>query len=77
MRGKTHDPVLDKTAQAATQGWDSATRVGQYAADKTPDLLLEKAGQAVTVARQARPAPIAGDAIIMPVLVRRSRRRSR
>ncbi|MGW3056372.1 hypothetical protein ACWC98_10545 [Streptomyces goshikiensis] len=78
VRGKTPDPVRDKTAQAAAQVWDSATRAGQYAADKTPDSLVEKAGQAATVARGNRtPLLIVGAAIITFVLIRRSRRRHR
>ncbi|MFI7360183.1 hypothetical protein ACIBTP_40480 [Streptomyces avidinii] len=36
VRDRTPDPVLGKSAQAAAQVRDGATRAGQYAADKPP-----------------------------------------
>lgn len=78
MRDNTPDSVLDNAAHAVTQVWDGATHAGQYAADKTPDPLLEKAGQAATAARGNRtPLLVAGAVIIALVLVRRSRARRR
>ncbi|MFJ1869243.1 hypothetical protein ACIOD1_32110 [Streptomyces sp. NPDC088097] len=80
VQEKLPDPVREKTAQAAAQAWDTATRAGQYAVDKTPDPLLEKAGRAATVARANRTPLLAAGAVIVAlslVLVRRSRGRRR
>ncbi|NEE59361.1 hypothetical protein G3M55_84350, partial [Streptomyces sp. SID8455] len=70
--------VLEKTAQAAAQVRESAARAGQYAADRTPDPLLEKAGRAATAARANRAPLVAGGALLIAfLLIRRSRGRNR
>ncbi|MFD3808364.1 DUF3618 domain-containing protein [Streptomyces sp. NPDC058619] len=77
-KAKTPDPVLEKTAQAAAQVRETASKAGQYAVDNTPDPLLEKAGQAATAARANRtPLLAVGAAVIVFLLVRRSRGRRR
>ncbi|MFE9847022.1 DUF3618 domain-containing protein [Streptomyces goshikiensis] len=78
VRDKTPDTVLERTAQAATQAREMAAKAGQYAVDKTPDPLLEKAEQAATAARVNRtPLLAVGAAVVIVLLVRRSRGRRR
>ncbi|MGW1248414.1 DUF3618 domain-containing protein [Streptomyces sp. NPDC002535] len=78
VKHKTPDSLQQKTAQAAAHARESAAKAGQYATDKTPDSLLERAGNATTAARANRtPLLLAGAAVAVFVLVRRSRGRSR
>ncbi|MEU9160487.1 DUF3618 domain-containing protein [Streptomyces sp. NPDC048424] len=78
VKDKTPDPLLEKTVQAAVHVRQSAAKAGQYATDKAPDPLLERAGQAATAVRTNRtPLLVAGAAVAVFLLVRRSRGRRR
>ncbi|MET9470222.1 DUF3618 domain-containing protein [Streptomyces sp. NPDC006544] len=67
-----------KAAQVADQIRTTAGQAAQLVADKAPDPLMEKAGQAATAARANRTPLLAAGAVLMVfLLVRRSRGRRR
>ncbi|GAA0461627.1 DUF3618 domain-containing protein [Streptomyces stramineus] len=74
-KAEIKEQAADKAAQVAEQVRETAARAGQLAADKTPEPVREKAGQAVTMARANRnPLLAVTAALAVFLLIRRSRR---
>lgn len=74
-KSKTPEPILHTATQTAAHVRDTAYRAGHLAADKTPDAVREKAVRATHAAGSKwTPLLTAGIALIVFLLVRRSRR---
>lgn len=71
-KNKTPEPLMHTAAQTAAHVRDTAARAGHLAADKTPEAVREKAAHAA--GSKWTPLLSAGAALLVFVLVRRSRR---